>query len=477
MKKIYLLAMLCIWFSSCIDENVMDDQSNNLAPNSLRPSGDGVYDVLGMGYDVMGEYLHPLSVKNPVLDIPKYKAAFAGRLITGTPSWGKDQVFYGYNSIDYLSDITKETNAGLKLTSPLKLFTGNISGNSYLKSVQSYSSKYSFASVEAVRNYKYIRINDEISRLRNYLSKEFVEDLNRLTPDRLVERYGTHVLTDFVIGGRYKLMFRSIIENTGDVTSRKNTVAAGLGATLSKIGFSLNADRTITSNESLAIENREKELYVMFYGGNGTNLVYDLEKGSPTAVDVKSWEATVKLKNSNLTSLNWNETYPIYEFISDATKKAQVKAAVEKHIASKQITVMPLKGLYRMYNDWGHFHHTIGPWVNVGGRQNEWRNEGTICFVFEKAEPGYNLKPLYLIKNTKGLFYLSESNERGSQGIHCYVYRTQVEGTQPLHKIYHSKDVNHIYTIDNLKLNEITQVWKGWTNQNVIGYVYPGVSK
>ncbi|QIK54958.1 MAC/Perforin domain protein [Dysgonomonas sp. HDW5B] len=475
MKKIYLLLMLCIGFSSCMDNNVLEDQGNNLTNNSPRSSGDGLYDVLGYGYDVMGEYLHPLSVKNPVLDVQKYKTDFASRLIVGTPTWGKDQVFYGYNSIDYLLDITKETNAGLKLTTPLKLFTGSISGNSYLKTEYSYSSKYSFASVDAIRNQKYIRINDEVSRLRNYLSKDFTEDLNRLTADRIVEKYGTHVITDFVIGGRYKLTFRSVIQKTNDVTTKKNTVAAGLGATLAKIGFNLNADRTVTTNESLAKENQQKELYISFYGGSGTNMVYNLEKGIPTAVDIKSWENTVKINNANLNSLNWNETYPIYEFITDATKKAQIKAAVDKYIASKQINLLEITPLYRYNHEKrvDHFYTTYWAPTQGGG---DWKYEKVECYILPKQVPGS--VPLYEFMNNKVIdhFYSQsktlhpymQKDWQLSSYIVGYVFPNQSTGTVPLYQYWSEKYQDHFYTLAN------EPVISGyWNREGVMCHVFP----
>ena len=38
-----------------------------------RAAGDEKFDVVGYGYDVTNEYLHPLSVKGPVLNVEKYK--------------------------------------------------------------------------------------------------------------------------------------------------------------------------------------------------------------------------------------------------------------------------------------------------------------------------------------------------------------------------------------------------------------------
>lgn len=105
-----------------------------------------------------------------------------------------------------------------------------------------------------------------MSVLSQYLSAEFKEDLNRLSSDRIIERYGTHVLTDFLIGGRYKLMFRSIVTNTRDASTKRNTVHSGFKASLGKIGFGYNLEHSETVDESLVKNNQSKELYVLFYG-------------------------------------------------------------------------------------------------------------------------------------------------------------------------------------------------------------------
>ncbi|WP_229105826.1 hypothetical protein [Bacteroides nordii] len=113
-----------------------------------------------------------------------------------------------------------------------------------------------------------------------------------------------HVLTDFIIGGRYKLLFRSVITNVKDASTKRKTVSSGFKSSLDGIGFSYNLEHTDTVDESLVKENQHNELYVMFYGGSGTNMKYDLEKGAPTSVDIQSWEKSVSLGNSCLNAPN-----------------------------------------------------------------------------------------------------------------------------------------------------------------------------
>ena len=312
MKKIHWLfgLLLSICYScSELDDFSVESTSESLSTPTTRYAGDEKYDVLGYGYDVTGEYLHPLSVRNPVLNIAKYEQEHFDRLQYNTSSYGFDQMYYGYSASDYTKDITKETKVttnmsyGNEKVDTVPYFSGNITSNNYLKTEYAYSDKYSFASVDAVRNRKHIWINDEISLLSKYLSESFKADLERLSPSRIVERYGTHVLTDFIIGGRYKLVYRSVITHSKDATHKKKTVASGFKAALFGIGFSLNISRTIQTDESLVKDNQNKELFVQFYGGNGTSLRYDLEKGMPTGVDVQSWENSKNLGNSCLNEI------------------------------------------------------------------------------------------------------------------------------------------------------------------------------
>lgn len=98
----------------------------------------------------------------------------------------------------------------------------------------------------------------------NYLSSSFKEDLNRLPAEKLVKRYGTHVLTNFTIGGRYKLLFRSVITNTTENSVKRKTIASGLKALVGDIGIGVNFDRNVETSETLTRENKHRMLYVLF---------------------------------------------------------------------------------------------------------------------------------------------------------------------------------------------------------------------
>lgn len=486
MKKVYWLCALLPLFYSCSEmEEFTDDSSPQYSSNpTTRFAGDEKYDVLGYGYDATGEYLHPLSVRNPVLDIAKYEKDSIDRLQYGTSSYGFDQMYYGYSASDYTMDITKETNVtanmsyGSEKVDTVPYFSGNITYNNYLKTEYAYSDKYSFASVDAVRNRKHIWINDEVSCLSNYLSESFKADLERLSPDRIVERYGTHVLTDFIIGGRYKIMYRSVVTHTKDATHKRKTVASGLTAALFGIGFSLNITRTVQTDETLVKDNQNKELYVLFYGGNGTSLKYDLEKGMPTGVDVQSWENSINLSNSCLNEIMWKETYPIYEFISDPIKKEQIKEAVKRHITNSSLTSLELLPLYSYYHDISRDHcTTTNP--NIVENYSGWRflciegyvlkqrltNSIVLHEYYSEQLWDHYLTTLSDIHNNYPVYQHQQSTPVG------YIYKNIDIDLVPLYEYYHDGNTNHYTTVRA----DIVQNNLGWVrlNPTVSGYIYP----
>lgn len=44
------------------------------------------------------------------------------------------------------------------------------------------------------------------------------------------------------------------------------------------------------------------------------------------------------------------KTYPIYELIADATKREEIRLAVNRYIESQKIEILELEPLYNIYN-------------------------------------------------------------------------------------------------------------------------------
>lgn len=496
MKKYYLLLILLVGLLSCSQEELEQQDTTSKQGDKIAKSlVKGPYDALGFGYDITGEYLHPLCVKNPVIDIEKYKKDYATRIIEGTPSWGYDHFFYGYDALDYQKDVTKEVNAEASVSVlGLKPFGGNISSNSTFKSKYHYSSKYSFASLDVTRHRRYIRINEgDATRLRNYLSADFTEDLKRYTPDKVVEMYGTHVLLNITLGGRYKLLYKAAITSETNTEYKKTKIAGGFNFMVKALKITAKADRTTETNETWYNEHREKELFVTTFGGTGSFMRYDISNDGLPMADVASWENTINNENDNLTRIDMTQTYPIYEFIADPTKKAQVKAAVEKYIANKQIEMMSLVPLLEYHNPISKDHYTTTDAFFVEKWGGGWKKSTTsgsyvLGYVFPKQEPG--TIPLYEYYNAKGLDHFTTTNPSivenyGSDWVRNsvttgsyilgYVYPNNVAETIPLYEYVSSSESDHFTTTDAFIIQNWGGDWrKGTTNGTcILGYVFP----
>lgn len=333
----FLFVLLFIIGCTKYNETVTSD-TDEILPLS-RMAGDGAYDVLGFGYDVIGEYLSPKSIKDAVIDINKLKNDHLGLLYSNSTTTGYNKYKYGYDSKDYLKDITTEYKMKLELKTVDQAFSATINNNKYNQNKNSYSNKYSYASCDIVKNVRRIYVSASIDLLKTYLNPYFSADLNTLSPKDIIRKYGTHVLVDFNIGGRLNLTYKSAIYSTKDVSIKKRYVQAGFNVLLKNMNIS--PDLTI-NNESItekAKENRSKTLYIEYYGGEGSGTSYNLETGTPS-INAHQWESSVNKNNAALSEIN--TAYPLSDFVTDPVKKEQIKKAIDDYIRDGQLEITNL---------------------------------------------------------------------------------------------------------------------------------------
>ena len=82
MKKRISLLSLCLglFIAACTDSSGFEDLQNFSEKEVMpRAAGDGIYDVLGYGYDITSDYLGEASVRQPVLDVEAFIRDNKGR--------------------------------------------------------------------------------------------------------------------------------------------------------------------------------------------------------------------------------------------------------------------------------------------------------------------------------------------------------------------------------------------------------------
>lgn len=404
MKKLFLfMSWVMLILSGCADEDIIERNSPSF-PQSVntRSAGDGVYDILGYGYDITGPYLDTKSSRAIVFDTNKL---LEKGLIT---PYKLEESRFRYSSGKDVIDFTTNMSSSLQMSTPgiLKVIGGaslNIAfgGNSH------YNSDYSFAYCTQQYIDSRYRISEaDINVLKTCLTKQFIERLSTYTPEQIVEEYGTHVLKDIYLGAKLEVYYMA--KSTS--SSKKESINAGLGASL----FSLfKMDGKFQYDESLAITNKEQSLYYFTIGGDpAVGVQGSLNPENSPSIDIGKWMASVKSSTPKFIDVDNNSQsfIPIYELVTDPTKKQTLKAYIDNYIKSKEvcsISLYPSTTGTRQVSGLGHINQGAG--VAIGDIDKNGRPDMILMGIDNpKGKNNFWYKVLYDIDENG--YYSKESS-------------------------------------------------------------------
>lgn len=404
MKKLFLfMSWVMLILSGCADEDIIERNSPSF-PQSVntRSAGDGVYDILGYGYDITGPYLDTKSSRAIVFDTNKL---LEKGLIT---PYKLEESRFRYSSGKDVIDFTTNMSSSLQMSTPgiLKVIGGaslNIAfgGNSH------YNSDYSFAYCTQQYIDSRYRISEaDINVLKTCLTKQFIERLSTYTPEQIVEEYGTHVLKDIYLGAKFEVYYMA--KSTS--SSKKESINAGLGASL----FSLfKMDGKFQYDESLAITNKEQSLYYFTIGGDpAVGVQGSLNPENSPSIDIGKWMASVKSSTPKFIDVDNNSQLfiPIYELVTDPTKKQTLKAYIDNYIKSKEvcsISLYPSTTGTRQVSGLGHINQGAG--VAIGDIDKNGRPDMILMGIDNpKGKNNFWYKVLYDIDENG--YYSKESS-------------------------------------------------------------------
>ena len=481
MKKFYFLLAVLPFLYSCSQEYEELDSFLNEKVDQIntRSTGEEKYDVLGYGYDITDEYLGENAVKLQVINVQAFVNDGDNKYRFDNPFIGiiEQNCYAGENAYSFLEDIRTKTDFSGSVASLIDVkkdgfFSGTVSTKLESDKRYSYSSKYSFARAEVFKKQRRYLLNTDIETLSKYLLSSFIEDLNKYSADRIVEMYGTHVLTNITVGGKYTAYYKSVIIEENSSTEKTEIVSAGAKYNLSNIGLDAHGSWSKTEVEERNKKNSNWECYIKALGGStsGTTITLVPEQGPTFTINLGAWTESVDDQHSRLFDVNWNATYPIYDLISDPIKKQEMKEAVFRYIDSKKIDVIELLPLYQYYSDKYINHSYTTHWRGEVDLTD--RYEGVIGYICAKQLPGTT--PLYEYYSEKYVNHSYCTNWRGTisgtdryQGTLGYIYTSQVPGTTPLYGYYSKKSTNH----------SLSTHWRGTQEgsdacQCTWGYVY-----
>jgi len=457
MKKDYKLKIICLLcvftalFSNCKKSEIAEDKGLTNKHNGLAYAGDKVYDVLGYGYDVTGRVANSESSRLQILDVKKYVSENPGLYLPNDHVQEYFEYSYGENVSSYSNKLTQKYKATLDLglLKNIRLFKAEINASFARK--DSSSSKYVYASMRKMIKQKSMRIFYSTENLiNNYLTDQFKTDLLTLSAATLVERYGTHVLTDIELGARLDMNYEAQTSNT----KREDAATAGVNITAWKV-FNVTGD--VTTNSVDASSNFNQTLYYNTVGGDGTKgLIGELtlDNSSPK-INIGNWQSSCTRDNAALIKIGEDGLIPLEDLISDPAKKAEVKNyIIQYYLANEYKSTPDPVTVFYSARDNNHVY-TINK-NDYPYAQNGFADLGVNFYAFTSQVPGS--VPVHVFYHERGrnhtytinrYDYPYEQNGYKYLGVNFYAYPSQVSGSLPVHVLYtNAGGGDHVYTIN-----------------------------
>lgn len=457
----FIAILMGLSANSCSNDDDTLYDGNKESKINTKSMGES-YQVLGYGYDITGEYLVNSSIKNSVLDIEKIINEKPNRFRKEFVGETNNQIYLGEDYYSYLKEIyTKNNFKGSVAESPKEakfdynnkenipyLFSATF--NSELTNKYNISNQYSFARVDMMIKQRQYLLNVIPEDVKNYLTESFETDLNRLSSDDIVSKYGTHVLLDFVVGGSCSAFYKSVITENSDQISKQKILYGGIAGALQKVGLNFILNLSEYEIKDLMHKNNQWKCAIVVRGGSNHGDTITINSNSKPSeflnLDNGSW--SINDQSCVLAEINFNKTYPIYDFISDPIKKEQIKKAVIKYLDSKEKKALKTKPMYELKS-----RKTGDTWWVYSKEDAEyavqrWREEyhGVVGFVLADKQP--NTKPLYRLKSRKAgdtwYVFKEEDVEYArkkwgdiSSGIDGYVYENEPTevATVPMYRL------------------------------------------
>jgi hypothetical protein len=334
MKKLFLLFFIIPFIYSCENEtseipNIREDTPQGEI--TVKSAGDGDKDLLGFGYDLLYALADNYKgARNPVINIDAFVNNRPLNPLTGEPYTGflpkgkievaklhgnaSEYETFGYN----LEDFYRNTALKLTTNSGSLIPFGKIQFTAEFDNTITNKETYSFYKKDICRNVKRMYFSTfSTSRLKYYLSEEFIFAINNYTAAEILQDFGTHILVDIYVGGKLSALV-SAKSSSSSSTEVQNFTA----------NFFDMIKTTAKDSVKVSKQLENVTLTMVQHGGKKVETVnVKLSSGGAidrSVFDWNEWVNSVDESSSYLIYSDPNTLIPIYEFIYDPVLKQQV---------------------------------------------------------------------------------------------------------------------------------------------------------
>jgi len=416
-------------------------------PATIKP-------VLGHGYDITSHFAYSPDIKPAVLDLDKLLQA---QRVQEDPNlrYGEFETISGKDINEYMRGITAKVSHSAN-ASLLKLvsFSGEIGAN--FSTERTKKAEYAFTTSTSRIVTGAYHIADK-SGLDDFFAQGFNNDLNStMSPDKLIEKYGTHVMLGAVLGARADYHLSVVKKEQNNITNLGAYAEARAEVTY----------KGVTAGKGSAAEvDARYEQY--FYTGTRevkTRVLGGKSQYGQSINDKQDYDKWIDSISGNEIWIDYypKSLVPLSDLVTDKSRSDAIAQAIENHCKSKEINVSPIEVGPTSYSE------KVGSGNNFriknGGEKN-WlitpspsfsivglKSAGYTKFVFTLK---FDAKNEYFLVNAGSRLYASFWN--GSDTTKPELRYNEKFWTPALSS-WESKEFIHEVTLDNFD-NQLTILW------------------
>jgi hypothetical protein len=265
------------------------------------------FEWLGCGYKGYEYYADTRSVvgTHSIFDMKKLKANYE------TIAHSEEHSTTGDNKSKYYSKLF----ANLELGGTYEMFSASVTTSFDKSLLLNYESD--FGSKTRVAQLYRLSVPDDAP-----LDETFSSDLNSMDPDKLFDKYGTHVLRSFIVGGRFQ--YWSYSEKSSQEQNFNFKVALDAGF-----------DKVFKAKGGGGSELSQEEKNVISRGQ------YDNWGGDVVEGTYQQWFAGIKESNAAIAAFEKGSLVALYELVRDNPERRELlKAAHDSYMKRHAAPVM-----------------------------------------------------------------------------------------------------------------------------------------
>lgn len=304
---------------------------NLIVPENLydpiEPQGDPIYNVIGYGYDVTGKFNDASSIRGNVVDLAAY---VEGEKPKNFAPWTSTAFWHDSYDAENAEVLARKLSAESEVTKDKSLYGGTII--EFFPQTTAFSEKYVYGYYSQYLQYKSFRffIDDElVATFRKYLSPSFQSDVQNLSSEMLVKKYGTHVLANIVLGAKLDIIYQAETNDNDRSGVQRNGYDAAIKTT-----FGLWTSRIDEIDSAKLRKVKSPSLSFRVAGGDPSKIKV-IESSKGLRVDFNDWLKSAETQNHVFIKVN--STIPLFSFIAEEGKRTEVQDYITTYLKNNEV--------------------------------------------------------------------------------------------------------------------------------------------